>query len=150
MTLSFKTQVIAALLLILVSFAVGRYSVSQPNIKTQDVSKIQETDKQAKDTHTQTKTVVDKLPSGETKTTTTTDTTILTKTQDTVKDTQSYSQSVTSSKSKLNVSAIAEYDLKRGGLNYGISVEKEVLGPITAGLYGLNNGTIGVSIGLNF
>jgi hypothetical protein len=150
--MSLKTQAIAALILVLTSFAVGRYSVQQPPaIKTQEVTKVQETENQAKDTHTQTKTVVDKLPTGEVKTTTVTDTTVLTKTKETDNTVQTLQQTVVpTSRPKLNVSALLAYDYHSGGVAYGLSVQKEVLGPIAAGLYGLNNGTIGVSIGLDF
>lgn len=33
---------------------------------------------------------------------------------------------------------------------YGISVSKEVFGPFTVGAFGLTNGTLGLSIGINF
>lgn len=33
---------------------------------------------------------------------------------------------------------------------YGLHVNKELLGPITVGVFGLTNKTLGVSIGLNF
>jgi hypothetical protein len=33
---------------------------------------------------------------------------------------------------------------------YGISVTREVLGPVTVGVWGLTNGTAGVSVGLSF
>jgi hypothetical protein len=33
---------------------------------------------------------------------------------------------------------------------YGISVHREFIGPITLGAFGLTNGTVGLSIGVNF
>lgn len=52
----------------------------------------------------------------------------------------------------LNVSALVGNDFSRGVFKvvYGVSVSKEVLGPVTVGIYGLTSGTVGVSIGLNF
>ena len=44
-------------------------------------------------------------------------------------------------------------DVSKGGDRiplYGISANKEFIGPITIGAFGLTNGTIGLSIGVNF
>lgn len=89
-------------------------------------------------THTVTK------PSGETDTTTT------------VTD---HSQHLSNStnitalpKPKWNVSALIANDFSHGNIvpTYGASAQKEFIGPITIGAFGLTNGTIGVSIGLDF
>ena len=54
-------------------------------------------------------------------------------------------------KSKLNVSALVAIDhLTDLTPKYGISVSKEFLGPVTIGAFGLTNGTIGVSLGIDF
>ncbi len=55
-------------------------------------------------------------------------------------------------KSVLNLSALATVDPKAGRYVpiYGISVTKEVFGPFTAGAFGLTNGTLGLSVGINF
>lgn len=54
--------------------------------------------------------------------------------------------------STINVSALVGNDFSKRLIQpiYGISVSKELLGPITVGLFGLTSGTIGVSVGLNF
>lgn len=59
---------------------------------------------------------------------------------------------VTAPKSSIiNISALAGLDTGRGFVpTYGISASKELIGPITVGAFGLTNGTIGVSVGLNF
>ncbi len=55
-------------------------------------------------------------------------------------------------KSVLSVSALATVNPKLGRYEpvYGISVSKEVFGPFTAGAFGLTNGTLGLSLGINF
>ncbi len=52
---------------------------------------------------------------------------------------------------KWNVSGLVANDF-RSVLKpvYGASVSKEVLGPITIGLWGLSSATVGVSVGVNF
>lgn len=76
-------------------------------------------------------------------TTTTTDRTIS-------KATETKQQSTTAA--TLNVSGLVANDFSQGLLKpiYGVSVSKQLIGPITVGGFGLTNGTIGVSIGLNF
>lgn len=52
----------------------------------------------------------------------------------------------------INVSGLVGNDLsKRGVLPiYGVSINKEIIGPITIGAFGLTSGVIGLSVGLNF
>jgi hypothetical protein len=59
---------------------------------------------------------------------------------------------VASTHSTLNISALVANDFSRGVLvpTYGVSVSKQLLGPVTVGGFGLTNGTIGISIGINF
>jgi len=51
-----------------------------------------------------------------------------------------------------NVSALAVVDSSKGLLVplYGISVSKQIIGPLTAGVHGYTNGMVGVSLGFNF
>lgn len=53
---------------------------------------------------------------------------------------------------KLNLSALAAVNVTdvKSGLSYGLSVNKELLGPFTLGIFGLSSGTGGVSLGVNF
>jgi hypothetical protein len=51
-------------------------------------------------------------------------------------------------RSKLSLSALAGTDLRSPV--YGAHVSKEILGPVSVGIFGLTNGTFGASIGLNF
>ncbi len=145
MTLQLKAGLsIAALTL---SFAAGNYTARQTqsstNSKTQ--STVQQDVKQ--DTHEVITTI--KAPNGTVQTVETVDTTALTNTDST---TNTQSQLVVVPNPKNNVSALAGFDLSKSGLipTYGISVNRQFLGPVTIGAFGLTSGTVGVSIGINF
>lgn len=51
-----------------------------------------------------------------------------------------------------NVSGLVANDFSKGVIlpAYGVSVSKEILGPFSIGAFGLTNGTIGLSLGVNF
>ena len=50
----------------------------------------------------------------------------------------------------LSLSLLGGIDIHDPTPTYGISVTRSVIGPVTIGLWGLNNGTVGGSIGVNF
>jgi peptidoglycan hydrolase-like amidase len=53
--------------------------------------------------------------------------------------------------SKINVSVLAGTDVtSRFKPEYGISINKEFIGPVTIGAFGMTNGVLGVSIGITF
>lgn len=57
----------------------------------------------------------------------------------------------TQKRSTLNISGLAGIELKpHPEVFYGVSVSKEIIGPITIGLFGLTNGIVGASVGMNF
>lgn len=64
----------------------------------------------------------------------------------------SKNSTVVAKRSTINVSALVANDFSTGSLKplYGVSVSKEVIGQITVGAFGLTNGTLGLSLGLNF
>lgn len=66
-----------------------------------------------------------------------------TKKEDTVKDIKKES-------GRVDISALAGYDFNKGQMTYGASVSRPILGPITLGAWGLVNGTVGMSAGLQF
>lgn len=149
MEISTRTKVITSIVVVITSFAVGRYSANtKPDVhtvidKTQDIK--QDTDK---DTHKTT--TITKTPDGKEVTTITEDTVI-----DTKKDTDTTThvdQTVTQPKNSLiNISALASLDTADGFKPvYGISANKELIGPVTIGAFGLTNGVIGLSVGVNF
>lgn len=122
----------------LVSAGVTRYYFPSVQVKTvettQDIVK----------TDVQTVTHTIKLPNGNLDTVTT----ITDHSQRTEVSTQT-----TQVKSRtLNISGIVANDFSTRQLLpiYGASMTKEVLGPFTAGLFGLSNGTLGVSVGISF
>ena len=132
------------------TFAAGRYSVpTKPDIHTVTNTTTIEDKQTDKNTHKVT-TITEDCKTGKKVTVITEDTTSQTKKdQDIV---TKVDQSTTQPKrSSINISALASLDTGRGFMPvYGVSVNKEVLGPITAGIFGLTNGTVGISIGVNF
>ena len=140
-----KYKVIAGTAVVLVSFAFGRYSapkIADSTTKTETQKDVQ------KDTDTHKITTVTETPDGKKVTTITEDTTTKSNSQtDTKKD-----QTITAPKSSvINISALAGLDTGRGFVpTYGISASKELIGPIAVGAFGLTNGTIGISVGVNF
>lgn len=136
---------------VLAAFAAGRYSVQAPEVHT--LAAINEEIKQDanKDTQTHQTIVSVKTPDGTTKTTTTIDTTTKDKVDTAIATTTKVDHTVTPPKIEtLNVSFMAGVDFSRQATVYGASVNKQLLGPITIGLFGLTNGTVGGSVGFQF
>jgi VCBS repeat-containing protein len=150
--LSMKNEILAAGLLIVASFALGRFSISAVSatklVESDNKTEQKELDK---DTHTKTETVTIKKPDGTTKTVTTIDTTAEVKIDDKKTEVDNKVQTSTPVKRPtINVSALAVLDLRTGLPAYGASASKEILGPVTVGAFGLTNGVLGISIGLDF
>ena len=124
------------------SFAMGRFSVSTTK-QTTDVKQVD----RDKDTRTQTVVTTVKSPDGTVKTVETRDTTTSIKTE-----IKQVNTTAVKSPPKLNISALVGNDFSQRSIVplYGISIQKEVLGPVTVGAFGLTNGTIGISLGLDF
>jgi hypothetical protein len=143
-----RNLLIVSIVSLLVGAAIGRYSVDTPKIVKTD--QIVEQEKKDTTTHTQTKTEEVKEPTGEVKTVTTTDTVTETKTADSKQEKDS-AVTTPQKHGTLNLSALAGVRIDNPTIPlYGISVTKEFLGPVTIGLFGMSNGIVGVSIGLNF
>ena len=51
---------------------------------------------------------------------------------------------------RTNVSILAGTTVPLTGPHYGISVQKELIGPFTFGIWGLTNSNVGISLGLSF
>lgn len=150
MELSLKTKVIVTVVVIAISFAFGRYSVNQtPAVRTIEDIKVDKNIDKDKVTHVVT--TITKKVDGSTVTTIDKKTETKTKEKDDI--TQHLDQTVTPSKqSKINISILGANDFNKGlvGPTYGLSFNKEFIGPITVGAFGLRNGVIGLSIGLDF
>lgn len=133
-----KTQETLVLIMMVTAFGLGYFfRNAQPSLVSQTA--------QVKDDHTVITTVTTKQKDG-TKTVQTIDSTVKTNTKETVKQS-------TQAKAQLNVSALAGYDFNSSRLPtpvYGVAVTKQVLGSLTVGAFGLTNGTVGVSLGVNF
>jgi hypothetical protein len=147
--MTLKTKIIISVVALLTAFSFGRYSKnSPPEVKTKETINSETKIDQNKDTHTHTVTTTTKD-----KIVTVTDTDTVSKTD---KDTHSITdlqQTVTPQKqSKVNISAIGAMDFSKSlpTPTYGLSFQKEFIGPITVGAFGLMNGVVGVSIGLDF
>lgn len=122
---------------------------SQPNIKTIADTKIADTKATDKDIHDKITTTTTKTPDGgETITQTETKDTV-TKTEET-KDTDSHVVTTITAAPKVNLAGLAGIDFSKKTPVYGASISKQLLGPVTLGVWGLTNSTIGVSIGLEF
>lgn len=142
---------VVILLASLFVFTLGRYSAQNPEVKTTvDTTKDVKKDLN-ENIQTHEVSISEKDPDGTTKTTTTKDTTTVKKV-DTITDTTTkITQDVIPPKTNtVSVSILAGYDITRQGPVYGASLTKQVLGPITIGAFGLSNGTVGGSIGLQF
>lgn len=149
--MSLKNELILGVIGALLMFALGRYSVSSPTIKTTENQTIASNTDKDKNTHKQTTTTVVEEPNGEKKTVITTNEDTISTTHKTGDVSTHLEQTITPPKTNtLNVSALAATSFSEFKPLYGVSVTKQVIGPITAGAFGLNNGTVGVSLGLSF
>lgn len=149
-----KTIVIASVVALLVAFAVGRWSAPE-KVKIQTVTVEKKTDDKKTDTDDHKVTTItetDKPDGTKTKVTVISDnkdTQVVDKKTDDL--TQTTTKEVDRSSSKVTISALAAVNVTKLGVPiYGASVSKPILGPITVGIFGLQNGTAGVSVGLSF
>lgn len=141
-----KYKVIGVVILCVVSYTTGRYTGQKPGIETHETVVQQVKQQTDKDTHKVTQ--VTKKPDGTVTTVVTEDTSSKV---DTNKNTNlNFDEKITPPKTNLtNVSLLAGYDFGRGPA-YGASVTHQFLGPLTIGAFGLTDGIVGVSLGVNF
>jgi hypothetical protein len=131
MKLSPEVELVTAVVASAMIFFLGRYSVKFDTTKT--------TMQDSKDTKNRTITT--------TKTVATTDSTTTDKgviKVDTV--TKVASKSTTNISVLISNAAVKDHFLP----TYGLSVTKEMVGPFTIGAFGITNGTLGISVGVNF
>ncbi len=119
--------------------AITKYYFPTVQIKTVEVEK----EVTHYDVHTVTHTVT--TPNGTTDTTTVTD-------DHTKKLETDIKTAVVLKGPEWNVSGLVGNDFSQGLIKpiYGVSVSREILGPVTVGAFGLSNGVLGLSVGLNF
>lgn len=156
--MNIKTKIIVGVVYTAV-VASGAYFLAPQKIKTVEKEVKVEVDKkdQKKDSkkHFDTTTTVNKRPDGSS-------TTVIHKIVDTgttseIKDVTAKSDSIekskeiTKSSGTTSVSVLTGVDVtKPGGIVYGASLNRSILGPITIGIWGLSNGICGGSVGLSF
>lgn len=145
-----KNKIILSAVAIAVAFAFGRYTTP---VKIVTEVKTVEVEKKTveKDKHTETTTVETTKPDGtkEVRTHTITDTSITKKEV----DTRRTDNTTTSTRggSATAISGLSGVDFTQTPkIIYGAHVTKQVLGPISIGIWGLTNSTAGASIGLSF
>lgn len=143
-----KTKVIIAIVALSAAFATGRFLTP---VKT--VINTVEVEKKTEDSHKEKhkKTVIIERPDGSKETTITDDVESDKKSTDDKKS--SSDTEITKTSSRLNISALAGGQISFSQpmpIALGASVTKDILGPISLGVWGLSNGVGGVSIGLTF
>lgn len=144
--MNLKTKIILGLVALTIAFAIGRYTKRQDVIINKE-TEIEKNKEKEKDKHKVT--VIVKTPDGKETTTITEDTT--TREKETQKTVDKLYQEIKSRHNLINVSALVGNDgFKSLTPVYGISVSKEILGPITVGAWGMTNSSVGLSVGLNF
>jgi hypothetical protein len=148
-----RYKILITVVVVAASFAAGRHSKPEV-IKVE--TKIVEVEKKVKDTekNKNKKTVIVKkeLPGGHKETTTTiTENTQSSSTTTVDKKTDANSSSETRrGSSRLTISPLIGFNIQNGQPVWGASVSKDLFGPVNMGLWGLSNGTCGVSLGISF
>lgn len=149
-----KTKAVLAAVALAVAFASGRYLTPTKvvtEIKTVEVEK--KTSESDKNKHKETTIIEVAKPDGTKETTTKTveDTDSKKSTTDETAKSSDQTKEVTREGSRLSISALAGTDVTNwaAGPIYGAHVSKDLLGPISIGVWGLTNKTGGISIGLS-
>lgn len=149
--MNLKYKIITVIVVLATTFAAGRYSVPSQSKKIVETTTEAKKDIEIKAVHTKKTVVETKKPDGTITFITTVDQTVGdTKTETDAKK-EILQETTKDIRKTFNISVIGANDFSRSpALTYGLSVSKEVLAPITIGAFGLRNGVIGLSIGLDF
>lgn len=150
-----RVKIIIVVVALATSYAAGRWSAPEKvKIVTQTVEVEKKTNDKTVDKDQKVTVIVNTKPNGEKTETTITEnkTKDDVKTTDTHTTTKSDDKEVTKSQSRLNLSVLGGVDARGPQVSpvFGGHVSKEVLGPVSVGLWGLSNGSAGVSLGLTF
>jgi hypothetical protein len=156
--MSEKTKTLITLALMVFSFAAGRWlvpekvKIEKQIVEVEKKSKDKNAEKNTRKTTTTTKTV---YPDGRVE-----ESTVVVEETDRKSSSTEVSEGnktetelkeITNSSSKVSIQGLAGYRLTTSELPLlGLSVSKPILGPITVGVWGLNNSTFGASLGLTF
>jgi hypothetical protein len=141
--MSNRTIIIIALVALLTSFAVGRFTAPE-HIKIQE--KIVTVEKVVVQVQHEVKTVVTK-PDGSSTSTTVTDTNTHSNTDS---NSSTISKDIPVNKNIVSISAlVGTHVLPFGDQVYGASISKNFIGPVRLGVWGLSDKTFGFSLGLD-
>jgi hypothetical protein len=149
-----KYQIITAVSLVVLAFAFGRYSVTKDASKQVTTQTHEQVDTQVqkdKDVHTITTTTTEKAEDGSQITKTVVDQTSVAHTaeeQEATIDTKK--QVITTSAPRTTVSGLAGIDFHTKQPTYGAMVQRQLIGPISVGVWGLSNLSGGISVGVSF
>jgi len=140
-----RNKIILSVVLLAISFVSGRFLTpekTKTEVKTVTVEKVV-----TQVVHQ--KIYIKENPDGSKETTVVTDTNTDSKTNSKSNDETKES---TISKDRINISVLAgsNFPINLSTPIYGISANKNILGPITGGVWALSDKTAGISIGLNF
>jgi hypothetical protein len=138
---SFKTNLYVGFICLALGLGIGRYTnrgIGSTTDTTKDTQQAQDTKKI---------TVIITAPDGKKTKTETTEVDSHTSTE----TKKSVDVVVKPKQPIINFSALAGTDINQPFKPiYGVSVSKEILGPVTAGVWVLSNSTVGISVGVNF
>ena len=146
-----KLHYIIITVLVVTAFAAGRF-LTPEKVKVETRTVTVEVIKKEENTQVDTHVVEVTKPDGTKIVETTTQTnTQITTIKDKDKTTEA-SKTVSSNTQTLAVNVLAGLDVTNpsNGFVYGAHVSKQLLGPISFGLFGLTNKTAGISVGLRF
>lgn len=137
-----KTKLLIAAASLLTAFAFGRWSAPEYQKTTKDQSETTDSS-----SHKKTTVVEKEKPDG-----TKEKKTIVEEDRDRSKSkTSSETEETLARRDRVSLSALGGFHFNgESSPDYGISISKPVLGPITLGIWGLQSGVIGASIGLTF
>lgn len=147
--MSLKHKILFISMGLLGVFYLGRYTAQKPKVESETSKSVDSNTKKTSNKHKVTVITKDCKTGQEVTTITEDENSITDKNKS---STTTSSEVITPIKpSFLNVSALVGTSVHTIGIpTYGISVTKQLLGPVTIGAYGMTDGVIGLSLGWNF
>lgn len=135
--------------LIVLAFATGRF-LTPVKIETKTIEVERKQTETDRDKHKDTTTTTTEKPDGTkvTETHTTEDTTTQRSTTDATRTDTNTTKTYASGRT--SIFALAGLDISARSVVYGGLITRQLIGPLSIGAWGLTNGTVGVSLGLEF
>jgi F420-dependent methylenetetrahydromethanopterin dehydrogenase len=131
---------LGALIVFALGYGTGRYAVPPKVVEKVVTKEVEKKDDNIVTTVTETK-----AANGATTTVTQT----VDKSVETIVDTSSSSTTITN-KAGYNIQVGMGYQFKTIGPTYMISAQKQFIGPLSLGVWGVTDGTVGLSVGYSF